>query len=184
MKARERENNVAFSMYSASLPALKSMLANLSQCLHKAQLHAQAKKFDPAILLNARLYPDMFALTRQVQVATDQALSAAARLAGQEPPKLANSETTIEQLQRRIETTIAYLDAVQPQQLEGSEERTIVVRIVGQYYEFTGREFLVNEVLPNFYFHVTAAYAILRHNGVELGKPDFLGGIVMRNQAA
>lgn len=172
---------MGFSMYSAALPALKSMLVNLGQCLHKAAQHAQAKNFDPAILLNARLYPDMFALTRQVQVATDQARSAGARLAGVEAPALANTETTIEQLQQRIASTIAFLDTIRPAQLEGSEDRRIVIRIVGQYFEFTGREFLFNEVLPNFYFHVTAAYAILRHNGVELGKPDFLGGIVMRN---
>lgn len=164
------------SMYSASIPVLKSMLENLAKLLDKAAIHAEAKKFDPAVLLNARLFPDMFPLTRQVQIASDQAKGVAARLAGVDVPKFEDAETTIEELKERIAKTITFLDSIRPEQVDGSEERHIVLQIRDRKLEFKGQQYLTNWVLPNFYFHVTTAYDILRHNGVELSKRDFLGG--------
>ena len=172
---------MAISMYMASIPTLKSMLCNLDRWLDLAAAHAQTKKFDPEILLSARLYPDMFAVTRQVQVATEHALGAAARLSEVEVPKYPETETTFGELKERVAKTVAFLDSIRPEQMESSEQRKVLVYIIDQNVEFTGQQYLMCEVWPNFYFHITCAYAILRNTGVELGKPDFLGGIVMRN---
>ena len=166
---------MAISMYRASIPVLLQMLPALSGILDKAAAFAAAKKVEPSVLLNSRLAPDMFPLTRQVQIATDFAKGLAARLAGQEPPKYADNETTIDELKARIAKTIAYIKEVKPAQIDGSEEREISLMLGGQPRSFKGENYLVAFALPNFFFHVTAAYTILRHNGVEIGKTDFLG---------
>ncbi len=167
---------MTLSMYTASIPALISMLSNLAKLLEQASTHTEAKKIEPNALLQARLFPDMFALTRQVQIASDQAKGAAARLAGIEVPKFEDQETTFPQLQERIAQTIAFLKSIRPEQLENSETRDIVLQVGEKKFEFKGQQYLTYWVLPNFYFHVTTAYNILRHNGVEIGKRDFLGG--------
>ncbi|GAB2887501.1 DUF1993 family protein [Uliginosibacterium flavum] len=166
---------MALTMYEASIPALKKTLSSLAAILAKAAEHAQTKKIEPAVLVNARLFPDMFALARQVQIATDQAKGCAARLAGVEIPKFEDTETSFEELQVRIAKTIAFLDGVSADQINASEARDIVLQLHETRLEFKGADYLLNWVLPNFYFHVTTAYNILRHNGVEIGKRDFLG---------
>lgn len=163
------------TMFDISMPALKRNLTNLAHILELGESHADSKKIDHAVLLNARLFPDMYPLTRQVQIATDMSKGAAARLAGIEIPKYEDDETTFAQLQARIAKTIAFLDTIQPAQLDGSETRDIVITIRKVELAFTGQDYLLKWVNPNVYFHVTTAYNILRHNGVELGKPDFLG---------
>ncbi|MFZ4537079.1 DUF1993 domain-containing protein [Propionivibrio sp.] len=167
---------MTFSMYDTSVPALKRMLNNLAAILVKAAEHAASKKIDPGVFINARLFPDMFPLSRQVQIATDQAKGCAARLAGVDIPGFADNEATFDELQARIAKTIAFLDSFKAQQIDGSEERDIVLQIHERKLEFKGQAYLLNWVLPNFYFHVTTAYNILRHHGVEIGKKDFLGG--------
>jgi hypothetical protein len=162
-------------MYDASIPPLKRALSNLSHILKKGEEHADAKKIEHSVLLNARLFPDMFPLSQQVQIATDMSKGAAARLAGLEVPSYEDNETTFEQLQARIAKTIAFIDSVQPAQLEGAETREITINVRKMELKFTGQSYLLAWVNPNVYFHVTTAYNILRHNGVELGKPDFLG---------
>lgn len=164
-----------FTMYEATIAPLKRTLFNLAAILKKGEEFADAKKIEHAVLLNARLFPDMYPLTRQVQIATDMSKGAAARLAGVEIPKYEDNETSFTELQARIAKTIAFIDTVKPAQMEGSELRevTITVRNVGLI--FTGQDYLLKWVNPNVYFHVTTAYNILRHNGVELGKQDFLG---------
>jgi hypothetical protein len=165
---------MAISMYRASIPVLLQMLPALSGILDKAAAFAAAKKVEPSVLLNSRLAPDMFPLTRQVQIATDFAKGLAARLAGQEPPKYADNEATIDELKARIAKTIAYLKEVKPAQIDGSEEREINIMLGGQSRSFKGENYLIAHALPNFFFHVTAAYTILRHNGVEIGKTDYM----------
>ena len=166
---------MTLSMYETSTPALKRTLAALSAVLGKAADHAASRKVDQGVLLNARLFPDMFPLVRQVQIATDQAKGCAARLAGVDIPKYDDTETTFDQLQERIARTIAFLDSFVPAQINGSEDAEIVLQIHELKLEFKGQDYLLRWVLPNFYFHATTAYDILRHNGVELGKRDFLG---------
>lgn len=163
------------SMYDATIPPLKRALNNLSHILKKGEEHAEAKKIEPEVLLNARLFPDMYPLTRQVQIATDMSKGAAARLAGVEIPKYDDNETTFAELQTRIAKTIAFIDAVKPAQMEGSETRDVGITVRKMELKFTGQAYLLKWVLPNVYFHVTTAYNILRHNGVELGKADYLG---------
>ncbi len=163
------------SMYDASISPLKRTLNNLSHILKKGEEYADAKKIEHAVLLNTRLFPDMYPLIRQVQIATDMSKGAAARLAGLEVPKYEDDETTFEQLQARIAKTIAFIDSVKPAQLEGAETRDITIHVRKMELKFTGQNYLLAWVNPNVYFHVTTAYNILRHNGVELGKPDFLG---------
>ena len=163
------------SMYRASAPVFLQMLPCLSAVLDKASAHAAAKKIDPQVFLDARLYPDMFPLTRQVQIATDFAKGACARLAGVEPPKYADVEKSIDELKARIAKTIAFIEEFKPSQIDGSEERDISLTLGGQLQTFKGEAYLIGLVLPNFFFHVTTAYAILRHSGVPLGKMDFLG---------
>jgi hypothetical protein len=150
-------------------------LRNLAAFLEKGRASAEARQFDPAILAAARLAPDMHTLCRQVQIASDMVKNAAARLAGATPPSFPDSETTFEELQARIAKTIAYLETVAPAQLEGSEVRTIELKFPGRALQFSGADYLSLFVLPNFYFHLTTAYNILRHNGVPIGKMDFMG---------
>ena len=164
------------SMYEASIPVLKRFLSNLSAILAKASAYADARMIDHSVLLNARLFPDMYPLVKQVQIAADQAKGAAARLAGIEIPKFEDNESNFAELHERIAKTIAFLDTIKPEQLEGSESRDIVLTLHENKLEFKGLQYLLTWVQPNFYFHVTTAYDILRHNGVEIGKRDFLGG--------
>lgn len=166
---------MTISMYQASVPVFIHMLNNLAAILEKAAAHAEAKKIDPAVLINSRLAPDMFPLSRQVQIATDGAKGCAARLAGLEPPRYEDNESTFPELIARLRKTIDYLAAFTPAQIDGSEEKTIVMKFRDSSRTFVGLPYLLHYVLPNFYFHVTTAYAILRHCGVELGKQDFLG---------
>lgn len=154
-------------------------LGNLSRILDKAQAYAEAKKFEPSVLLNARLAPDQFNFTRQIQITCDTAKGFAAKLSGQEPPKHEDNETTIPQLKERIQKTQQYLEAFQTKDFEGWETR----KIYNPRYEgksITGKEFLFQHGTPNFFFHVTTAYSILRHNGLEIGKKDYLGEINWR----
>lgn len=164
------------SMYQASAPRFVHMLKNLSALLDKAQSHAEAKKIDPAALTTFRLFPDMFALSRQVQVACDVAKGVVARLAGVDVPKHEDTEQTFDELKARIAKTIAFIESIRPEQIDGSDEKEIAVKLGKQEYRFKGMQYLLNYGHPNFYFHVTTAYNILRHNGVELGKKDFVGG--------
>jgi hypothetical protein len=167
---------MTISMYQASAPVFKRMLKNLDVILDKAQAYAEARKIEPSVLLTARLAPDMFHLIRQVQIATDQAKGAVARLAGIDPPKFEDNEATFADLKARIAKTIDFLDSVKPAQIDGSEERQITLTIRGQPLQVKGIELLLNMATPNVYFHISAAYLILRHNGLDLGKADFLGG--------
>jgi hypothetical protein len=164
------------SMSQASAPRFARMLKNLSAILGKAQAHCEAKKIDPLVLTGSRLYPDMFPLSRQVQIACDAAKGAVARLAGVEIPKHEDTEKTFPELQERIEKTLAFMATVKPAQLDGSEEKEVVLKLRGQDVSFKGAAYLQGFAMPNFYFHTATAYNILRHNGVELGKTDFLGG--------
>jgi len=166
---------MAFSMYAASVPVFVHGLKNLSAILRKAVAHAEAKKIDPAVLVNMRLAPDMLPLARQVQIATDNAKGPAARLSGVERPVYEDNETTFDELLARIDKTIAFLESIDAAKFEGSEDRAITMQIRGQELKFRGQPYLLTFALPNFYFHVVTAYAILRHAGVEIGKPDFLG---------
>ena len=165
---------MSISMYRASVPVFLQMLPCLSAILDKAAAYAAAKKIEPSVLLNVRLAPDMFPLTRQVQIATDFAKGLVARLAGQEPPKYADTETTIDELKARIAKTIAYIKEFKPAQIDGSEEKDINITLGGQPRSFKGENYLVNFAMPNFYFHMTTAYAILRHNGLDIGKGDYM----------
>ena len=168
---------MTMSMYEASIPTFLHTLRSLKAILAKGLAHAEAKKFDPNVLAASRLYPDMFPLTRQVQIASDAAKGAAARLAGAEPPKFEDVETTIAELIARVDKTIDYLQSFKPAQIDGSEERTITIQTPRGPFSFPGAAFLRHWALPNFFFHVTTAYNILRHNGVEIGKSDYLGAV-------
>lgn len=170
-----------FSMSQTALPTFEIGLNALSAVLDKADAYAKARKFDATALLNSRLAPDMFALTRQVQVATDQAKNASSRLAGVEPPRYEDNETTIEQLKARIDKTVAYLKTLDAKKIDGSADREITFPLgPTNKGHMKGDDYLNHFVLPNFYFHVTAAYAILRHCGIDLGKRDFLGAIPLK----
>jgi len=162
-------------MYDASAPVFIRALGNLATILDKGAAHADAKKIDPSVFLTARLSPDMFPLTRQVQIASDTVKNGAGRLAAIDLPSFPDTETSFPELQERIAKTIGFVQSVSQAQIEGSEARTITHKLRGQEVSFPGPVFLTNFVLPNLYFHVTTAYLILRHNGVELGKPDYLG---------
>ena len=166
---------MAISMYQASAPRFANTLKNLSAILGKAQAHCEARKIDPLVLSASRLYPDMFALARQVQIACDSAKGAVARLAGVEIPKHEDTEKTFEELQARIARTLEFIATVKPAQIDGSEDRDVVIKLRGNDVAFKGMLYLLGFAWPNFYFHATTAYNILRHNGVELGKGDFLG---------
>ena len=166
---------MTISMYQASVPVFIRMLNNLIAILEKAVAHAEARKIAPAVLLNSRLYPDMFPLSRQVQIASDTAKGGAARLAGTEPPKYEDNEATFPELIERLRKTIAYLNTLKPEQIHGSEKRAVTLKVRDEMLTLEGLTFLLNRVLPNLFFHVSTAYAILRHSGVEIGKKDYLG---------
>jgi uncharacterized protein len=163
------------SMYQTSVPVFIRVLNNLIAILEKAAAHAEARKIDPTVLLNARLFPDMFPLTRQVQLVADTAISGVARIAGTEVPAHENSETSFAELVARARTAISQLETFKPEQLDGSEDKTITWQTRSSTRSMQGLPYLVNHVVPNVFFHTTTAYNILRHNGVELGKMDFLG---------
>jgi hypothetical protein len=168
-------------MSQALLPPVTTGLDALSGVLDKAQAFAAAKHIDPSVLLNMRLCPDMFSLTRQVQVATDLAKNGAARLAGLEPPRYEDNETTIDQLKARLAKTVAYLKTLDPKQIDASADREITFPLgPTNKGHMKGDDYLNHFVLPNVYFHLTAAYSILRHAGVGIGKQDFLGAIPMK----
>ena len=172
---------MAFSMSQTALPTFEIGLSALSAVLSKAEAYAAAKKFDPAVLLGTRLSPDMFALTRQVQVACDQAKNGTARLAGVEPPRFEDNEATIAQLKERIAKTLAFVKTLDPKKIDAAAEREITFPLgPGKKGHMKGDDYLNHFMLPNFYFHITAAYAILRHCGVDIGKLDFLGGIPIK----
>ena len=165
------------SLYSASVPVFQHMLGNLSHILEKGQAHAVARKFDPAVLTGCRLAPDMLPLARQVLIACDAAKNGIMRVSGVEAPRFEDKETTFPELQARIRKTLDYLQLVPPETVDGKEEREITFP-VGQEHKrtMTAQAYLTTWALPNFFFHLTTTYAILRHNGVELGKADYLVG--------
>ncbi|MDA8051682.1 MAG: DUF1993 family protein [Rhodospirillales bacterium] len=168
---------MTISMHQALVPPFVQMLEALSGVLGKGASFAEARKIDPAVLLAARLAPDMFPLVRQVQVATDQAKGGAARLAGVEVPAWPDKEASFPELQARVARAVDYLKGFAAGEIDGSEARAVTVKAGGRELQFKGREYLFGYVYPNFFFHVTMAYAVLRHNGLEVGKRDFLGAV-------
>jgi len=166
---------MTISMYQATVPVIQRSLANLISILEKGAAHAEAKKIDPAVLVASRLYPDMFPLSKQVQIASDISKGGAARLAQVEPPVFEDNETTFAELIERLRKTIAFLGTLKAQQIDGSEERTVTWQTRTATKSMQGQPYLLNHVLPNVFFHVATAYDILRHDGVEIGKQDFLG---------
>jgi hypothetical protein len=162
-------------MYQISVPIFVRQLGGVVTCLKKAQVLYADKKYDESTLLGYRLYPDMFSFAKQVQIATDHARNCAALLAGLEAPKYEDNEKSLAELIARVEKTIAWLNTVKPGQIDGTEGKTVTVKMRDRETNFTGLELLQNRSLPNFYFHTTTAYNILRHNGVEIGKRDFMG---------
>lgn len=165
---------MSIPMYDATIPQFKRMLANLSNFLTKAEAQSSALQVDGKVFLGARLFPNMYDLTRQVQIACDQVKNGMARLAGMDAPRFEDHESTFEELQERIAKTVAFLESLQPEQINGSESRQISFSIRDHKFEFVGDAYVTTWIIPNFYFHVTTAYNILRHNGVGLGKSDFL----------
>ena len=163
------------SMYQASVPVFVHALNNLASILEKGAAHADAKKIDPTVLVNGRLFPDMFPLVRQVQIATDTARSGAGRLADAEFPAYEDKEATFQDLVLRIRNSVAYLQSLKPAQIDGGEDRTISWQSRSSTKSMQALPYLMSHLLPNIHFHVTTAYAILRHSGVELGKKDYLG---------
>lgn len=166
---------MALSLHETSVPALKRSLRALTTILGKAAEYAESRKIDPGVLLSARLYPDMFPLVRQIQIASDLAKGCAARLAQVDVPSYADDETSFEALQQRIGRTIDFIDSVDAAAVDASEDAAIVLKLREREVTFTGKTYLLAWVLPNFYFHAATAYDILRHNGLEIGKKDFLG---------
>jgi len=164
------------TIYEFSIPPMIRALSNLSKILDKAASQAKAKDMPAQKLAEGRLAPDMHPLTFQIQTASDTAKGCAARLAGIAPPSMADTEKTLPELQERIAKTVAFLESVKPEQLAGAEDREVVLKFPSGEMKFTGRDYVNGFAMPNFYFHVTTAYAILRHNGIEIGKRDFLGG--------
>lgn len=166
---------MTLSMYQASVPRFVNILGNLSRILDKAQAYVDAKKLDDAVLTGFRLYPDMLPLVKQVQIACDTAKGVVARLAGVEIPVFEDNEQTLAELKARIAKTIGFIETLTPAQIDGTEDRDIVVKRADKETHYKGMQFLLGHAIPNFYFHVTTTYAILRHNGVEIGKRDYLG---------
>jgi len=164
------------SLYDFYVPPMLRGLSSLSKILDKAEAHAEAKKIDPSVFLSARLYPDMYPLTRQVQIACDSARRGAIRLSGGEPSSVPDNEASFADLRARIARTVADVGAIPASAFDGAESRELTIKVRGSDMTFSGLDFVRAWSLPNFYFHLTTAYAILRHNGVELGKPDFLAG--------
>jgi hypothetical protein len=168
---------MTISMYQASVPVFIRMLGNLSAILTKAEENAKARTIAPEVFMAARLAPDMLPLPRQVQIACDTAKRGVANLAGVEAPAFPDTEANFAELRERIAKTIAFLQTIQPAQVDGSEDRAITLKMPSREVHFTGLSLLTHFSLPNVYFHIAAAYAILRHNGVALGKLDYLGGV-------
>jgi len=166
---------MTISMYQASAPRFANTLNNLAAILDKAQAHCDARKIDPLAITSFRLFPDMLPFTRQVTLACDHAKGAVARLAGVENPKHEDTEKTLMELKARIAKTVAFIGTITPAQVDGSEDKAIVLKFGSREVSFQGMQYLLGSALPNFYFHVVTAYDILRHNGVELGKRDYIG---------
>ncbi len=162
-------------MYQASVPRLANILGNLSGILDKAQAHIDARRIDVSVLMNARLFPDMYPLSKQVQIVCDKARSVVARLAGMEVPFYEDDELTLAELKVRIARTLAFIESVSPERIDGTEDKEIVLPVTGKEARYTGMQLLLGHSMPNVYFHATTAYNILRHNGIEVGKRDFLG---------
>jgi hypothetical protein len=162
-------------MYQATIPVFLRGFSNLSAILTKAEEDAAARKIDPSVFTSARLAPDMYPLTSQIQIATDVSKGCAARLAGLEIPSYEDNEKTFDELHARIAKTVAFLQSIKPEQIDGTDDKPITIKTRGREVTFPGQTYLLTFVLPNFYFHLTTAYDILRHNGVVLGKPDFIG---------
>ncbi len=167
---------MSLPMYAATVPPMRLMLKNLATWLAKAEAHIEANKIDPDAFLAARLFPDMLPFKAQIQIATDNAKGAAARLAGVEIPKFEDNEATFADLHARIDKTVAFLDTLLAAQFEGADTRAISLQLRDRKLEFVGADYLTTWATPNFFFHVTTAYALLRHNGVEIGKVDYLAG--------
>jgi hypothetical protein len=166
---------MTLSMYQASVPRFINALNNLSAILDKAQAHVDAKKLDEATLTSFRLFPDMLPMARQILIATDTAKGLAARLAGVEIPVYDDTEKTLGELKARIAKTVAYLQTFRPEQIDGTENKEIIIKRGDKETRYNGMQFLLGHAVPNVYFHITTAYNILRHNGVEIGKRDYLG---------
>jgi hypothetical protein len=166
---------MSLSMYQAAVPPIVRSFNALSAIIDKAAAHCAARKIDPAVLVNYRLAPDMLPFFRQIHIATDQAKGMAARLAGVEVPGYPDTEQSFDELKARLAKTVAYLNSFTPAQIDGTEDKDIVMKAGANEYKFKGMPYVTGFVLPNVYFHVTTAYAILRHCGVELGKKDYLG---------
>ena len=162
------------SMHAVSAPIFVRNLNNLASMLSKAEQQAKTKGYDPAVLLNQRLAPDMFPLTKQIQIACDHAKGCVARLAGEPPEVMEDTETTFAELQARIKKVLGVVQSYKPEQLDGSDTREITIKIPNSEFKFSGLDYVNHWAMPNFYFHATMAYAILRHNGIDLGKRDFL----------
>ena len=165
---------MAFTMYQASVPVFVKSLNGMTRVLDKAAPFVEARKIDPAVLAGLRLYPDMLPFARQIYIATDNAKGAVARLAGVDIPKYEDTETTLPEFKARVAKTVAFVQSIKPEQLEGSEDRTVVLPVGPNKLEFKGADYLTTFALPNFTFHVVTAYDILRHIGVEIGKRDYL----------
>lgn len=166
---------MTITLYSASIPTFIKGLNSLALVLKIAEADIAARKIDPLVITSARLYPDMLPLTKQIQIATDGAKGYAARLAGVEVPSFADTETTFEELQARIAKTVDFLKTIEPAQIDGGEDKAITLKFPNNTFEFTGLDYLTDFAMPNFYFHLATAYAILRKNGVQLSKRNFLG---------
>jgi hypothetical protein len=166
---------MSLTMYEASVPVFERMLANLSRILGKAEAHAIEKRLDSAVFLQARLYPDMFPLVRQIQTACDHAKGTTARLAGLEPPTFPDDERTFDEVSRRIARTLEFIGGVAPASFDNSAFRKIEIKIGSREMQFEARQYLLTFALPNFFFHVATAYDILRHSGLNIGKRDYLG---------
>ena len=166
---------MSLTMHQASVPAFRRTLRALSVILDKADAHAAASKIEPSVLLSARLFPDMFALAKQVQLTCDFAKNGVARLSGVDAPKFEDKEASFPDLKARITATLGFIESLKGGQVDGTEEKRITLTIAGTERHFSGRDYLLYFVLPNFYFHATTAYDILRHNGVALGKRDYMG---------
>jgi hypothetical protein len=168
---------MAITLYDVSIPAFTRGLTNLSALLDKAAAHAADKKFEPNVLVHSRLFPDMLPLSTQVQIACDMVKGAAGRLGGVEIPKYEDNEVTLDDLKARIAKTLRFLETIKPEQLQGAESRAVELKTAARTLNFTGLAYVTDFVLPNLYFHVSIAYALLRSSGVEIGKRDFLGKI-------
>lgn len=166
---------MSISFYSMSIPVFDRMLKNLLAIIEKAEANAVERKIKPEVLANARLAPDMYPLAFQVQSATDRSKFFVARVTGRDAPSWADEEQTLVELKARINKALSYLDAVKPEDLDGSEDKLVALKVRGEEVQVKAQDYLLHNVMPNFYFHVTTAYAILRHNGVPIGKRDFVG---------